>query len=153
MWTRFNSSNCLRDFHSRLKSCTMAMPLICSCRNALIRAMAVRMRRFALRTLFRKKYVKRTMNGSGERVTKAKKGCHLNKTAAMEKSRTKSFSMATTPEAKRSFKASTSVVARVTRRPTGLWSKKLIGRRCKCSKISLRRSYIVSCPTHCIIRT
>ena len=36
--------------------------------------------------------------------------------------------MATTPEAKRSLSASTSVVARVTRRPTGLRSKKLIGK-------------------------
>ena len=61
--------------------------------------------------------------------------------------------MAATPDANRSFSASTSVVARVTSRPTGLRSKKLIGSRCRCSKISLRRSYIVSWPTHCMMRT
>ena len=40
---------------SRLKSCTTDMPLMCSCRKPLIRAMAVRMRRLASRTWLRKK--------------------------------------------------------------------------------------------------
>ena len=129
------------------------MPLTCSCRNALIRAIAVRIRRLASRTRFRKKYVSRIMNGSGEKVASASIACHLNKTTAIANSSTKSFNIATTPEANRSFSASTSVVERVTSRPIGLRSKKLIGKRCRCSKISLRRSYIVSCPTHCMIRT
>src|SRR5580698_8253075 len=84
------------------------------------------------------------MNGSGEKVASASIGCHLNKTTAIANSSTKSFSIATTPDANKSFSASTSVVERVTKRPIGLRSKKLIGSLCKCSKISLRRSYIVS---------
>ena len=62
-----------------------------------MRAMAVRMRRLASRTRFRKKYVSRIMNGRGERVARARMRCHLNSTAAIANSSTKSFNMATTP--------------------------------------------------------
>src|SRR5437879_5432231 len=40
-----------------------------------------------------------------------------------DRRRKKSLIMVTTPAAKRSLSASTSVVTRVTKRPTGLWSK------------------------------
>ena len=99
------------------------------------------------------KYVSRIMNGSGESVASASTPFHWIKKTASRQQHTKSLSIATMPEANRSFSASTSVVTRVTSRPTGLRSKKLIGRRCRCSKISLRRSYIVSWPTHCMMRT
>ena len=58
MWMRLSSANCSRAFRSRLKICTTLMPLMCSCRNALMRAMAVRMRRLASRTLSRKTQVR-----------------------------------------------------------------------------------------------
>ena len=93
------------------------------------------------------------MKGSGESVAKARGRFQLISTIARVISRKKSFSIATTPDANRSFKASTSVVDRVTSRPIGVRSKKLIGNRCKCEKISRRRSYIVFWPTHCIMRT
>ena len=54
----------------------MDMPLMCSCRNPLIRAIAVRMPRLASRTRLRKKYVSTIMNGSGESVARARSGCH-----------------------------------------------------------------------------
>ncbi len=46
-----------------------------------------------------------------------------NSHTARTASRKKSLIIVTTPAAKRSFSASTSVVTRVTRRPTGLRSK------------------------------
>ena len=63
----------------------------------------------------------------------------------------KSPKIATTPEEKRSFSTSTSVVTRVTSRPTGLLSKKAISSRCKWRKICFRRSYITFCPTNCMV--
>ena len=57
---------------------------------------------------------------------------------------------AKTPEVNISLMASTSVVSRVTRRPTGLRSKKPMCICCMCRKIWLRISNITFCPVHCI---
>ena len=56
----------------------------------------------------------------------------------------------TTPEVNISFSASTSLVSRVTRRPTGLRSKKLTCMRWMWRKIWLRMSNMTFCPVHCI---
>ena len=56
---------------SRLKSCTTLMPEMCSCRNALMRAMAVRMRRLASRTKLRKNQVTTKISGNTAKVASA----------------------------------------------------------------------------------
>ena len=150
MCVRFSSSNLARDFSSRLKSCTTAIPLTCSCRKALILAIAVRIRRLASRTRLRKKYVSKIMKGNGLSVASASILCHLKSTVAMAISSTKSLSIATTPDANKSFSASTSEVTRVTSLPTGFLSKNAGDIRCRCRKICRRKSNITFCPVHCI---
>jgi len=49
-----------------------------------------------------------------------------------------------------SFRASTSVVVRVTSRPTGFLSKNATCMRCRCRNISARRSNIAFWPVHCM---
>src|SRR5579862_4411263 len=87
------------------------MPLICSCKNALMRAMDVRMRRLASRTLSRKIQVHRKSSGRTANVANA--SCQFISSMMKMKStsRRASFTMAAMPLAKRSFKASTDVDA------------------------------------------
>ena len=90
------------------------------------------------------------MIGSTANVSNASFQFTYSITTMMLRSVKKSPKIATTPEEKRSFSTSTSVVTRVTSRPTGLRSKKAISSRCKWRKICLRRSYITFCPTNCM---
>ena len=87
-----------------------------------MRAIAVRMRRLASRTNLRKTRVTTRMKGRTANAANASFTSSLNSRAAMTTSRKKSLIMVTTPAAKRSFRASTSVVTRVIKRPTGLRS-------------------------------
>ena len=122
MCTRFSSANCARDLRSRLKSCTTLIPLMCSCRNELMRAIAVRMRRLASRTLLRKIQVTTKIKGSTAKVARASLQFIRSMMKTNTSSRKASLTIALMPEANRSFSASTSVVTRVTSRPTGLRS-------------------------------
>ncbi len=61
-------------------------------------------------------------------------------TATMPSSVRTSITIVIAPAANISFSTSTSVVMRVTSRPTGLRSKYAIGSRCTCAKTSMRRS-------------
>ena len=90
------------------------------------------------------------MTGNTAKVSNASFQFTYSITTMMLRRVKKSPKIATTPEEKRSFSTSTSVVTRVTRRPTGLRSKKAISSRCKCRKSCLRRSYITFCPTNCM---
>ena len=56
--------------------------------------------------------------------------------------------MATTPEVIISLRASTSLVIRVTSRPTGVREKNAIGSVWMWAKMCIRRSYMTRCPTY-----
>ena len=95
------------------------MPVMFSCRAALIFAIQPRTARYAARALRRNHCVTSAMNGSTANATSASRQFIQSRTAMMPTSITMSRKTEMTPEANRSFRASTSVVTRVMRRPTG----------------------------------
>src|SRR5208282_5528679 len=127
-----------------------SIPETASCKYALIRAIAVRIRRYESRTLSRKILVAYTISGSIAKVMSASFQFIFIMIAIMPASTKTSSKMETTPAVNISFSASTSVVTRVTSRPTGFLSKNATCMCCRCRKIWLRRSNITFCPVHCI---
>ncbi len=95
-----------------------------SCRKALMRAIRVRMARYASRSRRRKKTVTAASTGTTARVIRASDGAIASRIARIETSLTTSMRTVTTSMEKNSFSDSTSVVTRVMRRPTGFASKK-----------------------------
>ena len=91
-----------------------------------------------------------TSSGRIANVTRASRQFSQNKTPTMPTSSTMSPKIATSPAVNSSFNASTSVVTRVTKRPTGERSKNCTCRLCRWVKISSRRSDRMRCPIHCI---
>ena len=71
MLSLFRLVNSSRALRSRLKSCTTLIPEMYSCKNALMRAIAVRILRFASRTYFRKTIVTTKMNGNTAKAANA----------------------------------------------------------------------------------
>ncbi len=119
---RLISSNRSKVRRSRRKSCTVGMPVMCSCRNALIRATQARTVRYDSRTLRRNHCVTRTMSGRTAKVTSASRQSIVTSTIMMPASVKMSPKMETTPAVNMSLSTSTSVVTRVMSRPTGLRS-------------------------------
>ena len=89
-----------------------------------MRAIAVRMRRYESRTLSRKIFVAYTISGSTVNVSSASFQFISSMIARMNVSTNTSSKIETTPAVNISLSASTSVVTRVTSRPTGFLSKK-----------------------------
>ena len=98
------------------------MPVMCSCRKALIRAIQIRTVRYDSRTLRRNHCVTSTISGSTENATSASRQSIMTSTIMMPASVKMSPKIDTTPDVNRSFSTSTSVVTRVISRPTGLRS-------------------------------
>ena len=96
-----------------------------------MRAIQPRTSRYDWRALRRNHCVTAAMSGRTERATRARRQSMTNSTIAMPVSMKTSRNTDTTPDANRSFRASTSVVTRVIRRPTGLRSKNATSRRCR----------------------
>src|SRR6266511_1100831 len=99
---------------SRRKSWTTDIPVKFSCRNALIRATHFRVSRNDSRAPLRNQLVSRKKRGITENVTRASRPSRASMTPMMPKRVKRSPKTVTTPEVKRSFTASTSVVTRVT---------------------------------------
>ncbi len=70
-WPRSMASKRRKFSASRRNSCTVAIPLMFSCRKALMRAIQVRTVRYDSRTFRRNHCVMRTMSGSTEKATSA----------------------------------------------------------------------------------
>ena len=121
-WARLIRPNCSKLRPSRRKSCTVAMPVTFSCRNALIRAICSRTRRYDSRAFFRNQCVTQAMAGRTAKTTSARRQSIQSSTSMMPASRKTSRNTVTTPEANSSFRVSTSEVTRVISRPTGLRS-------------------------------
>ena len=98
------------------------MPVMFSCRKALIRAIQVRTVRYDSRTLRRNHCVTSTISGSTENATSASRQSIVTSTIMMPASVNTSPKIETTPAVNRSLSTSTSVVTRVISRPTGLRS-------------------------------
>ena len=98
------------------------MPVMCSCRNALMRAIQMRTVRYDSRTRVRNHCVTSTMSGSTENASSASRQSITTSTIMMPRSVKMSPKIETTPAVNRSLSTSTSVVTRVIRRPTGLRS-------------------------------
>ena len=98
------------------------MPVMFSCRNALIRAIRPRTVRYESRTLRRNHCVTNTISGSTEKATSASRQFIHSITPMIPASVKRSPKMVTTPEVNRSLSTSTSEVTRVISRPTGLRS-------------------------------
>ena len=98
------------------------MPVMFSCRNALIRAIQPRTTRYESRTFRRNHCVTMTISGSTENATSASRQFIHSIMIMMPTSRNTSPKTVTTPDVNRSFRTSTSDVTRVIRRPTGLRS-------------------------------
>ena len=121
-WPPLISSKRAKFLASRRNSWTVAIPVMFSCRNALIFAIHVRTFRYESRTLRRNHWVMTTMSGSTEKATSARRQSMISSTIMMPTSVKTSPNTDTTPEVKRSLSTSTSVVTRVISRPTGLRS-------------------------------
>ncbi len=119
---RSMSSNRWKFSASRRNSCTVAMPVMFSCRNALMRAIQPRTTRYESRTFFRNHWEMPTMIGSTAKVTSASRQFMTSIITMMPTSVSTSLNTVTTPDVNRSFRTSTSEVTRVIRRPTGLRS-------------------------------
>ena len=91
------------------------------------------------------------MSGSTAKVISASRQFMFSMMTRMPSSTKMSSKMETTPAVNISFSASTSLVTRVTSRPTGLRSKKAMCRPCRWRKICARRSNITFCPVHCMM--
>jgi hypothetical protein len=115
-------SNLAKFSASRLNSCTVDMPVMFSCRNALMRAIQARTVRYDSRTFRRNHWVTSRMSGSTENATSASRQSMTTSIAMMPTSVNMSPNAATTPDVNRSLRTSTSVVTRVISRPTGLRS-------------------------------
>ena len=102
------------------KSCTTDMPDRCSWRNALRRATAVRTSRKLTRARLLNQSVSRKSSGRMAKVASARRTSSATSTAAMPASSRTSPTIETMPAVNSSLSASTSVVTRVTRRPTGV---------------------------------
>ena len=98
------------------------MPVMFSCRNALICAIHARTSRYDSRACVRNQCVTRAMAGRTENATSASRQSIQSRTTMMPASVNTSRPTAITPDANRSFRVSTSVVTRVISRPTGLRS-------------------------------
>ena len=117
MWSNFAKLS-----GSRLKSCTVAMPVMFSWRNALIRAMRPRTTRYDSRTLRRNHCVTSTMSGSTEKATSASRQFMPIMMIMIPASAKTSPKIVITPAVNRSLSASTSDVTRVISLPTGFLS-------------------------------
>ena len=98
------------------------MPVMFSCRNALIRATRARTCRYDSRACVRNQFVTRAIAGRTEKATSARRQSIQSSTTMMPASVNTSRPTAITPDANRSLRASTSVVTLVISRPTGLRS-------------------------------
>ncbi len=98
------------------------MPLMCSFRNALIRAIQARTFRYDSRTFRRNHCATSTMSGSTEKVISASRQSMTSSMTMIPASMNRSPKAATTPDVNRSLMTSTSVVTRVISRPTGFLS-------------------------------
>ncbi len=125
------SSNREKFIASRRNSCTVDIPVMFSCRKALIRAIQVRTVRYDSRTFRRNHCVTSTMSGSTAKVASARCQSITSSTTMMPRSVNTSPKIDTTPDVNRSFSTSTSLVTRVMRRPTGLRSKNRTSSRCR----------------------
>ena len=121
-WRPLISLNREKFRASRPNSCTVAMPVMFSCRNALMRAIHARTVRYESLTCRLNHCVTTTMRGSTEKATSASRQSIASSTIMIPASVKMSPNTETTPEVNRSFSASTSVVTRVIIRPTGLRS-------------------------------
>jgi hypothetical protein len=90
------------------------------------------------------------MSGTTPNAASVRRQSTENIKPAIARSVKRSPIPATTPAVNSSFSASTSDVTRVTSRPTGFLSKNGIERRCRCAKISSRRSCITSWPSRVV---
>ena len=131
-------------------NCTTRTPVIRSCRKALMRASRILMSRYASRTFFRKSHAAMNTRGRTANVTRASRQSMTSMAIMMKATVNTSPKIVTTPEVNISFRTSTSLVSRVIRRPTGFRSKYASRRRCRCRKISCRRSSITFCPIHVV---
>ena len=107
---------------SRRNSCTVDIPVMFSCRKALMRAIHARTTRYDSRTLRLNHCVMNAMSGSTEKATSARRQFIASMTTMIPASVNTSPKIVTTPDVNRSFRTSTSEVTRVIRRPTGLRS-------------------------------
>ena len=98
------------------------MPVMFSCRNALIRAICSRTRRYDSRAFMRNQCVTHAIPGSTAKVTRARRQSIHSRTIMMPASMKTSRNTVTTPDVNSSFRVSTSEVTRVISRPTGLRS-------------------------------
>ncbi len=98
------------------------MPVMFSCRKALIRAIHVRTVRYDSRTFRRNHCVTSTISGSTAKLISASCQSMASSTIMMPTSVNTSPKMAITPDVNRSFRTSTSLVTRVISRPTGFLS-------------------------------
>ena len=98
------------------------MPVMRSCRYALIRAIQVRTVRYDSRAFTRNHWVIATISGSTEKAAIARRQSIQMRTAMIPMSVNTSPKTDTTPDVKSSLSTSTSVVSRVIRRPTGFRS-------------------------------
>jgi len=89
----------------------------------------------------------KTMIGSRTRLTIASRQLIHSMKLTMPMSFKPSRTIVIAPAANISFSTSTSVVTRETTLPTGVWSKKRIGKRWMRSNTATRRSASVRCAT------
>ena len=108
------------------------MPVMCSCRNALILAIQVRTLRYDSRTLRRNHCVTSAISGSTVKAIAARRQSMIASAPMIPISRKMSPNTDTTPAVKSSLSTSTSVVTRVISRPTGFLSKYCTSIRCRC---------------------
>ena len=120
---RLISANAATLRSSRRKSCTTDIPVMFSCRKALMRAIHLRTSRKEVRDPRRNQFVTTKKSGITAKVTRARRQFIHTMTPMIPNSVNRSPNTVTTPEVKSSFTASTSVVTRVIRRPTGFLSK------------------------------
>ncbi len=88
-----------------------------------MRAMRSRISRYVRRALWRKKLIASTIGGISASETIASFTSSRNMMTTIQVSMMKSEINVIAPAANISWSTSTSLVMRVTRRPTGLWSK------------------------------
>ena len=118
-WSPLSTSKSRWLRSSRANSCTTFIPVTVSWMFALMRASRTRVTRKASRTLSRKTTIAIASTGTTEKVQIARFASTQNKTAKKPAMRNTSMTSSTMPWLNISATCSTSLVARVTRRPTG----------------------------------
>ena len=145
-WASLTSANAFAATRSRRKSWTIAIPEMCSWRNAFTRAILTRTSRYVSRAPLRNQFVTQSIGTRIPNVMAASAGFSTKRMTTIPVRTTTSPSSATKPDVKSSFRASTSVVRRVMRRPTGVRSKTATSACWRCPKIHVLRSNMTPWP-------